>query len=105
MTLTPRATTDDNISAPTWRLILFPAAMSVYPFELDDSYPINAGFAHCCVRAAGGDAAASSQLYLAFGFLTMSYKALMASPSLSVPSGGWELVCTVIIRSWSAIHT
>jgi hypothetical protein len=33
MTLTPRATTDDNISAPIRRLILFPAAMSVYPFD------------------------------------------------------------------------
>jgi hypothetical protein len=32
MTLTPRATTDDIISVPTWRLILFPPAMSVYPF-------------------------------------------------------------------------
>jgi len=31
---------------------------------------------------------------LAFGFLTISYKVLTASPNLSVPSGGWELVCT-----------
>jgi hypothetical protein len=38
--------------------MLFPAAMSVYPFELDNSYPISAGFAHCCARAASGDAAA-----------------------------------------------
>jgi hypothetical protein len=26
--------------------------MSVYPFDLDESYPISAGFAHCCARAA-----------------------------------------------------
>jgi hypothetical protein len=32
--------------------------MSVYPFEPDDSYPISAGFAHYCARAASGDAAA-----------------------------------------------
>jgi hypothetical protein len=51
MTLTPRATTDNIISAPTRRLILFPAAMSVYPFEPDDSYPISAGFAHYCARS------------------------------------------------------
>jgi hypothetical protein len=24
--------------------------MGVYPFELDDSYPISAGFAHRCAR-------------------------------------------------------
>jgi hypothetical protein len=34
MKFTPRANTDDTISAPTWRLILFPAAMNIYPFEL-----------------------------------------------------------------------
>jgi hypothetical protein len=32
--------------------------MSVCPFELDCSHPISAGFAHCCARAASGDAAA-----------------------------------------------
>jgi hypothetical protein len=30
--------------------------MGVYPFELDDSYPISAGFAHCCARKASGHA-------------------------------------------------
>jgi hypothetical protein len=34
MKFTPKAATDDIISAPTWRLILFPAAMSIYPFKL-----------------------------------------------------------------------
>jgi hypothetical protein len=34
--------------------------------------------------------------YLALGLLTISCKVLTASPNLSVPSGGWELVCTVI---------
>jgi hypothetical protein len=33
MKFTPKAATDDIISAPTWRLILFPA-MSIYPFKL-----------------------------------------------------------------------
>jgi hypothetical protein len=58
-TLTPRATTDDNISAPTWCFILFPAAMSVYPFEPDDSYPNSAA-----LRAAApiSDELASLQL-------------------------------------------
>jgi hypothetical protein len=46
MTPAPRATTDDIISAPIWRRILFPPAMGVYPFQLDDGYPISAGFAH-----------------------------------------------------------
>jgi hypothetical protein len=32
--------------------------MSVYPFELDDSYPISAGFARGAAGAASGDAAA-----------------------------------------------
>jgi hypothetical protein len=30
--------------------------MGVYPFELDDSYPISAGFAHRCARKASGHA-------------------------------------------------
>jgi hypothetical protein len=55
MTLTPRSATDDKISAPTWRPLLFAAAISVYPFELDDSYPISAGL-HCA-RPASGNAA------------------------------------------------